>query len=190
MGHLGCPYLFSINEMLVHVSTSILPLPCPLSLLNTWHRWLALQSLEMFRAQVHALPNCVLSPLLPTTRTSSVKMGEQGDSWKAHQERGARRPVLQDCMRWSPYPSAQHTPTLHPRCGSEVSACGTGFRPVRGLGSDNRSSSNVRGTRSGTVEWKSCGCRWAEGRKRERHLSLKGYISNTCSTWTRSMSLN
>ena len=89
MGHLGCPYLFSINEMLVHVSTSILSLPCPLSLLNTWHRWLALQSLEMFRAQVHALPNCVLSPLLPTTRTSSVKMGEQGCTTR----RGTATPV-------------------------------------------------------------------------------------------------
>lgn len=56
-------------------------------------------------------------PLLPTTRASSVKMGEQGDSWQAHQERGARRPALQDCVRCSPYPSAQHTPTLHPAAG-------------------------------------------------------------------------
>ena len=85
----------------------------------------------MLRAQVHALPHCVLSPLLPTTRTSSMKMGEQGDSWQAHQERGARNPVLQDYTRWSPYASARHTPTLHPSCVRDRFQASTGLGRFR-----------------------------------------------------------
>lgn len=76
--------------------------------------------------KVHPSSLC-LSTSPPTTRTSSMKMGEQGDSWQAHQERGAKIPVLQDYTRVEPL-------RLHSCTPPSSAASETGFQASTGLG--------------------------------------------------------